>query len=117
MVKAGAEWENPVTGERAVIRWVVLDEPGGERGEADLYIKPGGAVAGEHVHPAIEEDFTVLKGQVGMGLDGREMIAPLNQRVRVLHGVAHDWWNAGEEEAHVFVEASGPGALRLTEII
>ncbi len=117
MVKAGDVLENPVTGERAVIRRVVLDEPGGERGEIDLYVKPGGAVAGEHVHPPIEEDFTVLKGQVGMRLDGRESIAPLNQRVRVLPGVAHDWWNAGEEEAHVFVEASGLGGLRLAEMI
>jgi quercetin dioxygenase-like cupin family protein len=116
MVKAGDVLENPVTAERLVVRRVVLDEPGGERGEADLYIKSGGAPAGEHVHPAIEEDFTVLKGQVGFRLDGRESIAPLNQRVRVLPGVAHDWWNAGEEEAHVFVEGSGPGALRLTEI-
>jgi quercetin dioxygenase-like cupin family protein len=116
MVKAGDVLENPVTGERLVVRRVVLDDPGGERGEADLYIKPGGTPAGEHVHPAIEEDITVLKGQVGISLDGRESIVPLNQRVRMLPGVAHDWWNAGEEEAHVFVEGSGPGALRLTEI-
>ncbi len=117
MVKAGDVLENPVTGERAVIRRILFDEPGGGRGEVDLYIKPGGAVAGEHVHPAIEEDFTVLKGRVGYRLDGRVMIAPLNQRVRVLPGVAHDWWNAGEEEAHVFAEGSGPGGLRLAEMI
>ena len=109
--------ENPVTGERAVIRRLLVDEPGGERGEVDLYIKPGGAVEGEHVHPSIEEDFTVLKGKVGVRLDGHEMIAPLNQRVRVLPGVAHDWWNAGEEEAHVFAEGRGPEGLRLIEII
>src|SRR5829696_7691239 len=112
-VKAGDVLENPVTGERLVVRRVVLDDAGGERGEADLYVKPGGAVAGEHVHPSIEEDFTVLKGQVGLRLDGRESIAPLNQRIRVLPGVAHDWWNAGEEEAHVFAEGRGPEGLRL----
>ena len=78
MVKSGDVLENPVTGERLVVRRVLLDDPGGERGEADLYIKPSGTPAGEHVHPAIEEDITVLKGQVGYRLDGRESIAPLN---------------------------------------
>ncbi|MDQ3913446.1 MAG: hypothetical protein M3305_17080 [Actinomycetota bacterium] len=62
VVIAGDVLESPVTGERAVIRRAALDEPEGERGEVDLYIKPGGAVAGEHVHPDIEDDFTVLEG-------------------------------------------------------
>jgi hypothetical protein len=39
MVKAGDVLENPVTGERLVVRRVVLDDPGGEQGEGDLYIK------------------------------------------------------------------------------
>lgn len=117
MVKAGDVLENPVTGERLVIRKLVLDAPGGDQGEVDLYVKPGGAVAGEHVHPAIEESFTVLNGQVGFRLAERESIAPLNQRLVVPPGVAHDWWNAGEEEAHVFVEASGTGGRRLVEMI
>jgi hypothetical protein len=76
---------------------------------ADLYVRPGGAVAGEHVHPRIEEWFTVASGRVGFRLDGRESIAPHNERLHVPGGVAHEWWNAGEEEAHVVVEVA-PGA-------
>jgi mannose-6-phosphate isomerase-like protein (cupin superfamily) len=95
--------ENPVTGERAMVR-VGTEESGGELLVADLYIRPGGAVAGEHVHPNIEERFTVIEGRVGFRLDGREAIAGLGERLRVPPGVAHDWWNAGEEEAHVVVE-------------
>jgi hypothetical protein len=51
MSKAGAVFENPVTGERGVAR-IGTDETGGELLVADLYIRPGGAVMGEHLHGA-----------------------------------------------------------------
>ena len=108
MSKAGDTIENPITGERVVVR-VGTEDSGGQLLEVDTYIRPGGAVTGEHVHPAIEESFTVVRGRVGFRIDGRESIAQLNQRLRVPAGAAHDWWNAGEEEAHVIVEIR-PGA-------
>jgi hypothetical protein len=43
--RAGDVAENPVTGERVV---------------AEIFVRLGGAVAGEHVHPGIDEWFTVL---------------------------------------------------------
>lgn len=105
MSKAGDVIENPVTGERVVAR-VGTEDSGGGLLVVDGYIRPGGAVTGEHVHPAIEETFTVVRGRVGFRLDGRESIAELGQRLRVPAGMAHDWWNAGEEEAHIVVEIS-----------
>jgi mannose-6-phosphate isomerase-like protein (cupin superfamily) len=114
MSRAGDVFENPVTGERVVVR-VGTEESGGDRLVADLYVRPGGAVAGEHVHTRIEEWFTVRKGGVGFRFDGRETIAPLNRRMHVPAGTAHDWWNAGDEEAHVVVEVA-PGA-RFEEMI
>jgi len=53
--------ENPVTGERAVVR-VGTAETGGAFGVVDLYVRPGGAVVGEHWHPAMDQWFTVLRG-------------------------------------------------------
>jgi ubiquinone/menaquinone biosynthesis C-methylase UbiE len=76
---------------------------------ADLYVRPSGAVAGEHLHPTIEESFTVVSGRVAFSIDGREATARPGERLRVPAGVAHDWWNAGEEEAHIKVEIS-PGS-------
>jgi len=70
MSKAGDVYENPVTGEWVVVR-VGGEESGGEVVITDLYVGPGGAVAGEHVHPYIEETFTVVSGRVGFRLDGR----------------------------------------------
>lgn len=107
MSRAGDVIVNPVTGERAVVR-VGTEESGGELLVTDLYVKPGGAVVGEHVHPLIEEWFTVRRGKVGFRIDGREEIPDPGERLHVPPGVAHDWWNAGDEEAHVVVDIS-PG--------
>ncbi len=115
MAKAGEVFENPVTGERAVVR-LGTEDTGGDRVVVDLYVKPGGAVSGEHVHPVMEESFTVVRGRVGFRIAGRESIAELNRRLHVPAGVAHYWWNAGEEEAHVIVEV-GPGTARFEEMI
>jgi quercetin dioxygenase-like cupin family protein len=103
MSKAGDTIENPVTGERIVVR-VGTEDSGGELLAVDAYVRPGGAVTGEHVHPAIEERFTVVRGRVGFRIEGRESIAELGRPLHVPPGVAHDWWNAGEEEAHIRVE-------------
>jgi quercetin dioxygenase-like cupin family protein len=94
---------NPVTGERGVVR-VAPNAENGRTLVADLFVQPGGAVAGEHLHPNLQEAFTVLRGKVGMRLNGQELIAPLNERIVIPVGVVHDWWNAGDEEAHVQVE-------------
>jgi len=108
MSRAGDVIENPVTGERVVVR-VGTEETGGELLVVEGFIKPGGAVTGEHVHQAIEEWFTVVRGRIGFRIDGRESIAEPGQRLHVPAGTAHDWWNAGEEEAQVIAEIR-PGA-------
>lgn len=108
MSRAGDVVENPVTGERVVVR-VGTEESGGERLVAELFVRPGGAVAGEHVHPVIEEWFTVTGGRIGFRIDGRESIARLGERLHVPPGTAHDWWNAGDEEVRVIVEIKPAG--------
>jgi uncharacterized cupin superfamily protein len=55
--------------------WVGTEETAGTLLVADLYLRPGGAVLGEHIHPAIEERFTVRRGRVGFRLNGHEDIA------------------------------------------
>src|SRR5215831_15335045 len=103
MSKAGDVIQNPVTGERAVVR-IGTEETGGELLVVDLYIRPGGAVMGEHMHPAIEERFTVLRGQVGFRLSGRMATAGPGVTLLASPGIPHDWWNAGPGEALVRVE-------------
>ena len=102
-IKVGQESINPVTGERAIVR-VAPSQENEQRFVVDLFIRPGGRVTGEHFHPSLEEAFTVTKGKVGMKLGDKTFTAPLNERVVIPAGVVHDWWNAGDEEAHVKVE-------------
>ena len=94
---------NPVTGERAVVR----EKPSPANGDlmvADLHLRPGGRIVGEHVHPAIEERFTVIRGEAGFRLGGRSDIARPGATIVCPAGVPHDWWNAGAGEALVRVE-------------
>ena len=105
MSRAGDVAENPVTGERVVVR-VGTEDSGGELLVVEGFLRPGAAVVGEHVHPSIDEWFTVLEGRVGFRLDGRESVATVGERLHVPPGMAHDWWNAGDEEARVTVEIS-----------
>lgn len=112
MFKRGEVYDNPVTGERVVIR-LGTQETGGERLVADLYIRPGGAVAGEHVHPSLDETFTILKGRIGILINGIRFFAEPGQTLHVPRGTAHDWWNAGEEEAHLVVEVTPAARFEL----
>ena len=105
MSKAGDISENPVTGERAIVR-IGTEDTNGERIVVDLYIQPGGAVMGEHVHAVIEERFMVLEGKVGFRLNGKESVAEKGMTLLVSPGIPHDWWNAGIEVALVRVEIS-----------
>jgi len=60
-IKVGEVWENPVTGERSVI----LERPWenlASRMTGELTALIGARVMGEHRHPALVEQFTVLEG-------------------------------------------------------
>lgn len=114
MSRAGDVFENPITGERAVAV-IGTEETGGERLVADLRVRPGGAVVGEHYHPSMVETFTVLEGRVGFRLDGRESVAGPGESIEVPARMLHDWWNAGDEDALVRVDVRP--AARFEEMI
>lgn len=96
---------NPLTGERAVVRQHATRE-NGELLVGDLYASPGAAVVGEHLHPRSTETFTIVRGRVGLKVDGRSREAGPGSRFEVPAGVSHDWWNAGDETAFVIVEVA-----------
>lgn len=102
-MRAGEIYENRVQGDRFVVR-EGSEDTGGERLTGDLYVRPGGAVAGKHVHAYITERFKVVSGTVRFHLGGRDDIARPGDEVEVPPGVVHAWANAGDEEAHVLVD-------------
>lgn len=113
-VERGWTSENPVTGERSIVLEAPQDNPA-RRLVAELHVRPGGAVAGEHLHPAIVERFEVIEGRLGVSLDGRRSSLGPGGAVDVPPGRWHDWWQEGDEKAIVRVEVT-PGD-RFVEVI
>jgi quercetin dioxygenase-like cupin family protein len=104
MPRCGDVFENRATGEYAVILRGSEDRGDGPI-VAHLLVRPGGAVTGEHVHPFLNERFTVLRGRLDARVEGQDMSLGPGQSVLVKAGVAHDWWNSSPtEDAHVLVE-------------
>lgn len=114
MSRRGQVFENPVTGERAIVITDPLDHPEGVL-VAELHVEPGGRVAGAHRHPGLVERFQVVRGQVNYLIGDREAVLGPGDSAEVPAGVVHDWWQVGEERAVVVGEVD-PGA-RFTEMV
>ncbi|HMU26604.1 MAG TPA: cupin domain-containing protein [Solirubrobacterales bacterium] len=114
MTRVGQAFDNPVTGERVVVLTDPFEHPDRVLA-AHLTVAPGGRVAMAHIHPAVRERFHVLGGQVGFLVGDEEVTLGPGESAEVPAGVVHDWWQIGEEEASVVVEAT-PGD-RLSEFI
>jgi hypothetical protein len=81
VVRAGEVYENRVQGDRFVVREGSADTEG-KRLVGDLYVRPGGRVAGKHTHAYITERFEVLSGTVRFHIDGRDELARPGNRSR-----------------------------------
>lgn len=110
-VAVGTWLHNPATGEIGRVN-VAPGETHGQRFEADLWLQPGAAVVGAHVHDRFVERFEVLAGEVGLLLAGEERRAAAGDpEIMVPVGTVHDWWNAGAGIAHVrFTVDAAPNA-------
>jgi mannose-6-phosphate isomerase-like protein (cupin superfamily) len=96
----GDSIENRVTGEVGILLKAPWEGDDSSL-EAELHVKPDGAVAGEHVHRHFDERFTVEAGRIGFRLDGEESEAGPGDVVEIPRGRWHDWWNASDEEGAV----------------
>src|SRR5215472_15064082 len=106
-IRVGEVWENPVTGERATILERPWDNPAG-RATAELTALVGARVVGEHRHPALVEQFTVLEGELTVKRNKQTSILHQGETAVINPGVWHDWWNASNRDARVRLEIT-PG--------
>lgn len=112
MAKPGDILEHPVTGERIIFRATAKDTDG-ELMQGDLFVKPHGFAAAEHIHPRQEERFEVLAGSVKLRVNGATREVHPGETATVPPGTPHVWWNDADQEAHVLVEVRP--ALRIEE--
>lgn len=113
MVHPGEEIRNS-RGDRLVFR-TTAGESGGERLEYDVFFRPGGLGAQEHVHPSQEERHEIVAGQLGMVVDGSERVLRVGDAVVVPPGTAHALRRRNDDEVHIRVEIRP--ALRTEEFI
>ena len=106
-IRIGEVWENPVTRERATILERPWDNASG-RAVAELTALVGAKVMGEHHHPNLVEQFTVLEGELTMKRGGEISVLHQGDTAVIPTGVWHDWWNSGDRDARVRVEIT-PG--------
>jgi quercetin dioxygenase-like cupin family protein len=103
MARVGDVIENPAMGGRLHFRRI---EPaaGGSLLEFDFFLRPGGVIAVEHVHPHQEECFEVISGTVEGEVDGTPQMVVAGGKSIVPAGVPHGWWNAADGETHLRVQ-------------
>jgi quercetin dioxygenase-like cupin family protein len=103
VITKGQTLTNPVTGETLVFR-TTSAETNGERVVVEAYVEPDGAVAAAHVHPAQEECFDVLAGELEFRIRKQTLVARAGDRVLVPAGTPHRFRNIGPETAHFTCE-------------
>ena len=103
MITTGQSITNPATGETLVFRKTSADT-NGEAVVVEAFVEPDGAVAAAHVHPAQEERFEVLAGELEFRIRKQTIVAKPGDRVLVPAGTPHRFRNIGEETAHFVCE-------------
>jgi quercetin dioxygenase-like cupin family protein len=105
MITTGQSLTNPVTGETLVFRTTAADS-NGERVVVEAFVKPNGAVAAAHVHPAQEELFAVLAGELRFRIGKNTLVAKPGDRVLVPAGTPHKFAHVGEQTAQFVCEVT-----------
>ena len=105
MITTGQSITNRVTGETLVFRTTAADT-NRERVVVETFVEPNGAVAAAHVHPAQEERFEVLAGELEFRLGKRTLVAKPGDRVLVPAGTPHRFRNVGDRTAHFVCEVT-----------
>ncbi len=105
MISTGQTLTNSATGETLVFRTTSADTNGASV-VVEAFVEPDGAVAAAHVHPAQEERFEVLAGELEFKVGKQTIVAGPGDRILVPAGTAHRFRNTGPETAHFVCEVS-----------
>jgi len=113
MASVGQTIENPAMGARLRFRRLVRGRDDSVL-EFDFFLRPGGVIAVDHLHPRQEERFEVISGAVTGHVDGEPQTVRAGGTSVVSPGIAHAWRNAADGETHLRVQFRP--ALRIAEL-
>jgi quercetin dioxygenase-like cupin family protein len=87
------------------------ESDGSEVLHVETWVDPGGGVT-PHVHPAMDEHFEVLDGEVSF-LAGRKWVTvPAGNDISVPRGTRHAYRNRSQAEAHFVAHVRPPSTLQ-----
>ena len=109
MTKCGEVLENPRTGQRIIFCQTSGDTDGELLEVESVYTKPSPSRPPAHYHPAQEEIFRVLAGELHAAIGGRKRTLREGETLVVLEGARHEMW---AEEGGVRVNWQIRPALR-----
>ena len=69
--------------------------------EVEAVYAPGGDPPPAHLHPAQDERFEVLEGELTVRLGGEQRVLRAGDTINVPRGTPHQMWNAEEQPARV----------------
>jgi quercetin dioxygenase-like cupin family protein len=94
MARAGEELVNPATGQR--LRFVrTAADTGGEVLEVESTYQAGGPRPPQHYHPAQQERYEVVDGDISVLLDGRLVRLRAGDQLVIPVGAKHAVWSEG----------------------
>jgi quercetin dioxygenase-like cupin family protein len=103
MAKTNQIIESKTYGDRAKFLVTAADSKG-ELLRAQVWIKPGAEGPPEHYHPVQSETFEVIKGQLNLIYEGKELVLLPGEKITVAPNTLHKWYNAGTEDLEAVVE-------------
>jgi quercetin dioxygenase-like cupin family protein len=77
--------------------------------EVEAAYGPAGAPAPAHFHPAQDEHFEVLEGEIRIRAGGEERDVGQGETIDIPRGTAHQMWNASNRPARVRWETRPAG--------
>jgi mannose-6-phosphate isomerase-like protein (cupin superfamily) len=100
---------NPITGDTMEVLRSAL-ENGGGTAHFRFTIAPGSEGTPPHLHPELDETFTVVAGRLGMLVGAARRVVLPGETVVVPTGTVHRFWNASGDEPAVYETTVTPGA-------
>ena len=92
MARNGETIENPKTGQRIVFRRTAEDTAGELLEMESVYTTPSPSRPPAHYHPAQEEIFRVLSGELHVVVNGRQRVLKERETLVIVEGTRHQMW-------------------------